>query len=153
VQESLNNMGSSTILQDLRDRQGYTPLTSAIIHSNLEVLCRLHEFSAGNCQEIRPGLSEKDDLLLLTIINARTKNGKDILRFVLEKWGIRLAFARISRSGQSSLNLAASRGAVEVFKFPRTADPSTLQKELLAVTETKEERTQSSLNSLVLTKI
>ena len=132
LQQCLSSLGSSTTLQDLRDRQGYTPLASAIIHGNLEVLRRLQEFAAGNGEEIRQPVGEKDNLLLLAIINARTKSGKEIVRFVLEKWGAKLAFARTARLGQSALHLAASRGLIEVFKFLRKADPTTLREELLA---------------------
>jgi hypothetical protein len=131
VQDILSDIDPLSILQDMRDRQGNSPLASAIIHGNLAVLRRLHEFAAGNREEIRPSQNEKDNLLLLAIFNAKTTSGKDILHFVLKHWGTKFAFQRTSR-GQSALHQAALRGLTEVFQFLQKADAKRLEKELLA---------------------
>src|SRR5436305_11594617 len=97
LQEILNGVDPSSILQDMRDRQGNSPFASAIIHGNLAVLRRLHEFAAGNGEEIRPSQNEKDNLLLLAIINAKTTTGKEILNFVLNHSGTKFAIQRTSK--------------------------------------------------------
>ncbi|KAH0566275.1 hypothetical protein GP486_000327 [Trichoglossum hirsutum] len=132
VEEYLNSPGSmATALQDLRNRQGYTPLAAAVINGNLRALEILHKFMEEGGEPIQPGTSEKDDLLCLAITNVRAGPGKGILDFVLAKWGIDLAFTCFDVSGQSALHFAASRDVTEVFKFLRKADLMRLKTELL----------------------
>jgi ankyrin repeat protein len=130
LEECLMGLNPRTGLETLKDEKGFTPLASAINFSQLQVLCRLHEFMAGHKQKIQQGSSDSN-LLQLAIKNSKTGNGKKVLEFVLTQWGTQLAFIRNPQSGQSALHLAASRGLVEVFVFLLTrADRSVLYDEL-----------------------
>ncbi|KAH0562627.1 hypothetical protein GP486_002690 [Trichoglossum hirsutum] len=116
VKDFLKQLNPTDTLQHITEKK-YNPLTSAVINGNLEALKLLHQFMDDSGQAIQPGTSEIDDVLCLAIINAKAKNGKEILEFVLEKWGAALAFVSIGETGQCALHVAASRDAVVVFEF------------------------------------
>lgn len=130
LQKFLEGMDPQIGLQNVRNEKGYTPLASAIDLGQLQVVHRLHEFMAGNNQTIQQGSSD-DILLQLAIKNAKTPNGKEVLKFVLAQWGTQLGYIRDPDSEQSSLHLAASRGLLEVFRFLKLASPQVLHDELV----------------------
>jgi hypothetical protein len=75
VEDFLKKLSPTDMLQHLVENN-YNPLASAVINGNLEALKLIHHFMDESGQEIQPGTNEKDDVLCLAIINAKTKNGK-----------------------------------------------------------------------------
>lgn len=134
VEDFLKKLGPTDSLQHLTEKN-YNPLTFAVINGNLGALKLLHQFMNANGQTIQPGTNEKDDVLHLAIINAKAKNGKEILSFVLEKWGATLAFMPIGETGQSALHVAASRDAIDVFEFLEGVGTEGLKEELLGAVD------------------